>query len=115
MDSQTNQIKETKKTIVILEVKGKLDILSSSILDKKFNELFHQGEKYFILDFSELEYLTSSGIRIIIFALKKAQSHAGKLIICSLQEAVEKVLTISGLTSSIPIAPNRQEAFKYFA
>ncbi len=114
MDAPNLEFKETRKSITLLEVKGKLDIATSIQLEKKLNELFHNGEKNIILDMAEVDLLTSSGIRIFMFALKKAESNGGKFTMSSLQDHIAKVLKITGVYSVLHIFQDKQEAFKSY-
>lgn len=113
MDKVSLYINEQRKTIVVLELVGKLDVISSPVLDKKIAAAFQNGDRFFILDMGQLEFITSSGIRVLIAASKKCVSSSGKFILANLGEQVLKILTISGIVGLIPIYQTKEEAFRH--
>ncbi len=83
---------------ICLVPQGKLDTLSFSIFDRELQPLLG-SEKYLIIDFSECNYLSSSGIRVLISAAKKLKSKGGDLFLASLPTEVFQVIEMTGLQS----------------
>jgi len=65
----------------VVEVSGRLDAASSPVFEAHCDKLITKGETVFILDFEDLEYLSSAGLRIILTILKKVKPRAGNVII----------------------------------
>ena len=78
-----------------LKVIGSLDTLTSSELEAELKKT-GSDVKNLVLDFSQLDYITSVGIRILI-STKKMMDKQGQLILRSLGEEVKEVLDISGV------------------
>ena len=92
-----------EKNAVIVIVKGSLDAVSSGEFEKELGTLMDKGENTFVIDFGELDYISSAGIRSILITAKKLKAREGYLSLCSLKDLVEEVFKISGFRSIIPI------------
>ena len=98
------EIKARKeKNAIVVSVRGKMDAVSSPKFENQLSELISQGEKDFVIDLGELEYLSSAGLRIILVTLKRLKEKDGKLFICALKGMVKEVFEISGFGAIIPI------------
>ena len=66
------EITEAKKGQgVILGLNGRLDSSNSNGLEQKIRQLIDRGERYLVLDCSQLSYISSSGLRVLLMAAKK--------------------------------------------
>lgn len=92
-----------EKNAVIVAVKGSLDAVSSGEFEKELGTLMDKGENTFVIDFGELDYISSAGVRSILITAKKLKAREGYLSLCSLKDLVEEVFKISGFRSIIPI------------
>lgn len=110
------EIKETKKeNVMILEMGWKLDVNTSPILEKRVLSLIEKGEKNIIFDFVNINYISSSGLRVILLAEKKAQELGGKVVLSNVQDHVKTIFDIAGFTSMLTLYPNNDEALKSFS
>jgi anti-sigma B factor antagonist len=85
-------------TKLVLSLSGPLDGLSSPELEKKLAQL--QDEKnvtFLVFDFSELTYISSMGIRVILKAIKWMNAEKGKLSVINIPEVVREVFQLTGL------------------
>lgn len=78
-----------------LKVIGRLDTITSNQLEAELKKV-DKNVDLLIFDFSELEYLTSVGIRIIVSA-HKMMMRQGKLVVRNLNEEVSEVLEVTGI------------------
>ncbi|MBQ6807404.1 MAG: STAS domain-containing protein [Lachnospiraceae bacterium] len=77
-----------------IKLYGKLDITTSSDLEKVVKGDL-DDVKYLEFDFSELEYISSSGLRVLLIAIKKMNTQ-GELIVSNANEVVKEVFKITG-------------------
>ena len=70
------------------------------------------GEKNMIIDLSNTEYCDSSGLSSILVANRLCKNAKGQFILSGLQNAVERLITISQLDSVLSIADNLEKAEK---
>ena len=85
-----------------LNVQGKIDAMSSNQLQTEILKAF-QKCPYIILNFAEVSYISSAGLRALLIGQKTASSKGGKLLIINPTEAVQEVLNVTGLTKMFDV------------
>lgn len=109
------EIKEIKKdAIMILEVDGRLDASTSPALEQKFLSLLEQGYNDLVIDFSQLQYISSAGLRVLLLAAKRTSASGGRLALCALKDNIREVFEISGFTAIFQIHPTQEKAVGSF-
>lgn len=109
------EIKENKQdAILILEISGHLDANTSGQLEKKLISPIDNDTKQIIIDFSDLEYISSSGLRLLLLAAKKLDKIDGKIVLCSMEDFIKEVFDISGFTPIFTITSSQEEAIQQF-
>jgi len=99
-----------ENNVMIVFVKGRMDAVSSPEFEKELLHLMDQGERRFIVDLRDLEYISSAGLRIILVAAKRLKQEQGQLVLSSLQDIVKEVFDISGFSAVIPISRSTESA-----
>ena len=87
----------------VLEVKGEVDLYTSPQLKEKVNDLIEEGQTQLVIDLSGVGFMDSSGLGVLVTALKRAKERGGALALVSPEGSVHKVLTITGLDRVFPI------------
>jgi len=95
--------------IVKLKITGRLDAESSILAEKKVREILNSGKTRLLFDCSDLEYISSAGLRVILMAIKELRVKEGKVVLCSLNEYVKEVFEVSNFASIIPITDSVPE------
>ena len=95
---------------VVVALDGWLDSVTSGELDQEMVRLIGDGEKYFVLDFEKVEYISSAGLRTILSANKKLKGSGGRLSVASLRHAVREVFEISGSTNIVRVFESVESA-----
>jgi len=109
------EITATKeRDISIFHIKGRLDSNSSEGFEQTVFGAIENGANQVLIDFSDLDYISSAGLRVILKATKGLKNASGKLVLCSLQDYVKEVFEISGFDTLLPIAPSQKEAMATF-
>ena len=101
---------ETAGSIVIVSLNGRLDTMHFPMVDKELTSLIENNRKEIIIDCLDLDYVSSSGLRILLKSLKQAESLKGRLTICGLQPQIAQIFKISGFDHLFEIYPGREEA-----
>jgi anti-anti-sigma factor len=101
--------KEKKNDFTVLSVAGRLDVTNSNQFDKELAETI-KTENNLIIDCSELEYISSTGLRVFLSYLKKLGAKKGKFYICALQDNLREIFDISGFTKIFTIYEDCSEA-----
>ena len=82
---------------VNFDIKGRVDSNSAPILQCKLNEAIKSGVKKIVLDMSQVEFLSSAGIRVIIKTYRDITKAGGTLGIEKPSESVKNVLGMAAL------------------
>lgn len=101
---------ETRGKVKIVGLRGRLDAISSPVVEKQLLALMDRGEERLVLDLSELTYISSLGLRIFIAVAKSIQKVNGKLALAGLNDHIYEIFKIAHFTSIFSIYPNCDEA-----
>jgi anti-anti-sigma factor len=95
--------KRKEKDVLVISLKGRLDAVTSPVLEKDLTDLMAGGERFLVLDLGDLEYISSAGLRSILVVVKRLKEKQGKLVLASLKSVVREVFEIAGFSAIIPI------------
>lgn len=93
--------KELTENRLALAVSGRLDTTTAPQLDAAIKESI-DGVEALTLDFSELEYISSAGLRVLL-STQKTMNKQGKMRLIGVQEAVMEVFEITGFADILTI------------
>lgn len=96
----TIEIKRNAEKITIA-LGGRLDTTTAPALDKTINNDI-EGAKNLVLDFKELEYISSAGLRVLLGAQKK-MNKVGSMKLINVCEDVMEVLEMTGFADILAI------------
>ncbi|MEI7726678.1 MAG: STAS domain-containing protein [Bacteroidota bacterium] len=99
---------------LIIGIKGRLDTTNYNMLEKKLMEMIDSNHHRILVECSSMDYISSSGLRILLMGLKKISLVKGKFALCGLQENIHEIFEISGFSSIFEIHPTREDALKAF-
>ena len=83
----------------VLHPQGRIDTLTSPELESALKPLLDKEKIQITLDFQEVSYISSAGLRVIIKAAQKAKAVNGEVALTNLNESVAQVLEITGFQS----------------
>ncbi len=95
---------------VVMRLSGKLDANTAAQFEQECNTWIESGEKYLVVNFEELVYISSAGLRSILSTAKRLKQNQGSIAICGLRDMVEKVFTISGFLAYLPVFSSTDDA-----
>jgi len=108
-------IEENQGGINIYKLNGRLDSNTSLGFENKIIQAIDDGSKSMILDFKNLDYISSAGLRVILKATKALKRENGNIILCDMQDYVKEVFEISGFDSLMPIVGSMGDALGAFS
>lgn len=100
---------KTYGVYLIIEIEGRIDGLTSSALNKKFEQLTEEGNHKLVVDFSAVSYISSAGLRVFLKTQKKLRTVGGEIILLSMQETARDVFKVSGLENIFRIIETLKE------
>jgi anti-sigma B factor antagonist len=96
----------------IVDLEGKMDTITATEAEKYFNRLIDQGAKKVLLNFAHLDFITSSGLRVLLATSQALHDAGGELCICAVNDTVRRVFEISGFTAFLHICDDESEALQ---
>src|SRR5215468_3127758 len=81
----------------ILEVGGEIDVYTAPQLRERLIALVEGGDRRVVVDLGRVEFLDSTGLGVLVGALKRLRSVDGELSLVCAQERLLKIFRITGL------------------
>ena len=94
----------------IVQVEGRLDTTNYGELEHHLSSLTENKEYRILLDLEKLEYISSSGLRILLMFLKKIKAADGRFMLCGMSDDIREIFEISGFINIFEIHKTEQEA-----
>ena len=107
-------VQKEESGIVCVAIKGRLDGESFPEAEKVTRGILEAEKRLLLFDLSELEYLSSAGLRVILEAAKGVKLNDGKLVLCGLNKFVKEIFVTSGFDALIPIADTVESGMTMF-
>jgi len=80
-----------------LTVSGEVDASTVDGFDGAVDDIIDRGGRFVVLDFSDVQFLDSSGLRGVVRARNLLEEHDGRLTVAGLSGAAQRVLELTGL------------------
>ena len=95
---------------LIAKTEGRVDGTNAAEFQDALKNAIAPDDKAVILDFKDLSYISSAGLRVILLTAKDMRTADVKFVVCSLTQSVRDVFTISGFDQIIDIHDTQQAA-----
>lgn len=99
--------------VVVLRPAGRIDHHNAPEFSKAVTPHLEQckaGGDQVLFDLSELEYISSAGLRVFMIAMKQAAAGKGTIAFADPTEMVLEILTVGRITSLVTMYPSVQTA-----
>lgn len=93
--------KNTNGNELIVMVEGRLDTVTAPVLEKEIKDNISGVEKL-VLDFASLDYISSAGLRVVLYA-QKIMNKQGEMIVKNVNETVNEIFEITGFCDVLTI------------
>ena len=94
----------------VVDVSGEIDVYTAPKLREKLIELVSEGTYDMVVNLEGVDFLDSTGLGVLVGALKRVKAHDGSLSIVCTQDKILKIFKITGLTKVFPIHSSVEEA-----
>ena len=98
---QINLVNEGEQ--LVAQLLGRLDTAAAAEVAPDFQTLAEQAAKHIILDCSQLEYISSSGLRLFLTLRKESAAKGGKLQVRAINADIRQVFMMTGFISLFEI------------
>lgn len=111
------QIKPTVREtdgICILELSGEVDVYTSPMVKDKLQALIESDRYRIVVNLKDVRYIDSTGLGILIGALKRVREHNGSVNLVITNPQTRKVFEITGLVKIFGIFDTEEQAVSAF-
>ena len=98
----------------LISLAGRLDAYSATEVERKMESLIDAGQTCLVIDLEKLEYISSSGLRVFLAALKKARKQQGDIKLACMKPFIKEVFDIAGFSQLFNIFDTQQDAVSNF-
>lgn len=99
---------------LVVALKGKLDTNTTPPTEQALQEFRDGGTSKMLIDFTNLDYISSAGLRLLLATAKGLKSAGGELRVCSLNKTVKEVFDISGFAAILNVYDSEEEGLADF-
>lgn len=96
-------------TLVVIPA-GRLDSNNATGFEKTVTDYVRNGERRIVIDLSQIEYISSAGLRVVLMLVKQLKAGNGSLVLCGMKPSIKEVFDISGFSKILQIRGTRAEA-----
>jgi anti-sigma B factor antagonist len=94
----------------VLAASGEIDLASAGTIRRAADDAFTAGALELWLDLTAVEFMDSSGLRVLIDTRQSASANGRRLLVICPQGPVRRVIEISGVEAALEIHPDRASA-----
>ena len=102
------------KRVAVVQPKGPVDSVTAPELEAALGRLTHAGKHNLVLDFSQVEYLSSAGLRVLVATLKAARQSGGELCLACPSPRIVDALRLVGVDALLTAYDSREAAIGSF-
>ena len=100
--TQVTFLKDTASE-VIAQVKGELDSSAVEDFNEQVSSILNNASRAITLDFAELEFISSAGLRSLLLINKKAAAEGGRVTITGASAEIKQVFSLTGFDTFMTI------------
>jgi len=83
------------QNMITVYLKGRLDVNQADTIEKEIKKLLNkETSSHFILDLKDIDYVSSTGIGLLVSVMTTLKQRGKKLAICSLNSPVKRIMEI---------------------
>ena len=99
------------KRCVLVKLDGRIDSSKAAAVESALDEQIERGNYRFVIDMSDVEYVSSAFLRVMISKMKAAKKwNRGNVYLAAMQPRIVDVFDLAGITELFKTYPNVTEA-----
>ena len=87
---------------ITVKVSGRLDTNTAPQLDAELKPILDEADEL-IFDFSELDYISSAGLRVLLSAQKNMNNRKGSMCVTGANEIIKEIFDVTGFSDIMMI------------
>ena len=109
MNSEFSVEERKQGSAAVLAVSGELDLRTSPQLEERLDRVWASGAELVILDLRMIEFMDSTGLRVLLGAHQRAQETGRRFALVRGADQVERVLTLTGVRELLTVVDAPEE------
>lgn len=106
--------KRVTDSALVVDVVGKLDTQTAGSAMDQLQQYLGVDKGNLLINLSGLDFVSSSGLRVILRAAKQVRASGGNMKVCGARGVVKEVLEISGFDSLLDLHEDEDQALASF-
>ena len=94
----------------VIGVSGRIDATAAPLFESHCGQYLTEGHKILIIDLSDVDYLSSAGLRSLVTLSRKLRPVNGKMVIVGVHGTVKEIFDIAGFTDLFPMCNTIRDA-----
>jgi anti-sigma B factor antagonist len=95
---------------VLVVLAGEVDLYTAPQLHEALDRAVDNGARRVTIDFTDVSFIDSSGLAVLIGAIKRLPSPGGSLHLVCPNEHMSRIFEVTGLTGVLTLHVTREEA-----
>ena len=104
------KVRKAGEQTYIIDIAGEVNSFAENTLMDAYSQANSDGARAIILNFTEMEYMNSSGIGLLVTLLIRAQRQQQRLLVYGLNEHYRQIFGLTRLDEAFSIFPSEAEA-----
>lgn len=100
--------------VTVIKIEGNLDTQTSPAAQEELERIVEDGARKLLIDFADLAYISSAGLRVLLATAKKLTTEQGEMRMCNMNDVVKEVFEVSGFSTIFKVFPTDTEAMSGF-
>ena len=105
-------VRKPSQGISVIDIVGQVTGFAEKVMTEAYEQASANGTKFILLNFTELEYMNSSGIGLLVTMLIRAQRSNCKLAACGLSSHYRQIFELTRLDDAIAIYETEGDALE---
>ena len=113
MERQVKQFRpkvRSRQEMAVIDLEGEIDGFADDRLNAAYSEAEAQTSSAILLNFSDVSYINSTGIALIVGLLARARKDHRRLLTCGLSDHYQEIFRITRLSDFMSIYPDEASA-----
>jgi anti-sigma B factor antagonist len=108
----TSRTSPQHATASLVDLEGEIDVLTSPRLKSALAGIVDGGATTIVLNLDRVQYMDSTGLGVIVSAMKRIRDKDGTIVLTGLSPHLAKIFEITGLRKVFDVYPTEGDALK---
>jgi anti-anti-sigma factor len=96
--------------VTVIAPSGRIDTTTSGVVEQDLRRVVDSGARDLVVNFSNVDYISSAGLRVFLVIAKRMRDLKGRLVLCAMPEPVRQVFHLAGFMPLFLVEPSQDQA-----